>query len=196
MYYFDIILLSDVIWAFGPKVTLRDTYVWALYFFLISSAYVWSFKKLLYLNESEFNVNIQITLLLQFCMGLKVILCFSRTPTLGQRLEMDSVIQCYVMKTQIQIKLTLEFFACCVGFFLDHNRPSSWYKSPAIKTKYNVSMLIRRFVSLRVACVKSYWSSVMRLSTGNEKWYIPMDQYANVYSFYYIIIIISFSITF
>jgi len=26
MHYFDVILLSDVIWAFGPKVTRRDTY--------------------------------------------------------------------------------------------------------------------------------------------------------------------------
>ena len=66
-----------------------------------------------------------------------------------------------------------------------------------IKTEYYVSMLIRRFVSLRVACVKSYHARPkverdMRLYTGNEKWYKPTDQYADVM----FLLLYTFSITF
>jgi len=60
-----------------------------------------------------------------------------------------------------------------------------WFHSKWQKSEYYVSMLIRRFVSLWVAYVKVYHaidrrSSVMRLYIGNEKWYKPKDQYANV----------------
>jgi len=31
MHYFDVILLRDVIWAFGPKVTRRVTYIYLFF---------------------------------------------------------------------------------------------------------------------------------------------------------------------
>jgi len=63
---------------------------------------------------------------------------------------------------------------------LVHNR----YRNQPIQTEYYVSMLIRRFVSLRVACVKSYHArpKVERDATLHRQREVVQtaDQYANV----------------